>query len=71
MTRPLAPLHLGDGAYVCDEHGSVVLRAGSHRAEDCTDEIWLGPTESLRLHDWLGQWFAAQPIASDAAKASR
>lgn len=54
----MPPLHLGDGAYVVDEAGSVVLRANSHRAEDCTDEVYLGPDEARRLREWLDHWLA-------------
>ena len=54
-------IHLGDGAYAIFDGFGVMLRANSHKREDCTGEVYLEPETLKALDLVLGQWYNLKP----------
>lgn len=48
--------YLGDGVYVkLDEYGGIILTTGSHKEEEASNTIFLGPDEISMLLKYLKQ----------------
>jgi hypothetical protein len=54
MREELKPIYLGDAVYAeIDEFNAVVLRTGSHREHEATNEIVLEPSTLENFLLWL------------------
>jgi len=54
-TEPLAPLHLGDGAYASEGRylGELVITANHHDPDQATDRVFLDPRAIESLVEYI------------------